>query len=182
MIAEGPPRQGSRATLIFFFVILLFVSATVFLLSLSQTGNSGLVRDTAEEVPRPFVRDRPQKGTANGAILIGIVGARLQGNPHDPASLYCAIGASALNADRQEVRNLVLGFDYVAPNGDKTTGNVTFAGLYPDSVVIKQHYVAKVSNCQDLKAKLTVVACTVHHGLDCTARVQAIRQGFVQLE
>ncbi len=167
--------------LLVFIVIVLIAAGIAVLLSHSQTGNAGIQREGPSEA-RFVPKDQATKGTPTGDILVGITDARIQGNPRDPASLYCAISVSAMNAVNRELQSLVLGFDYSAPNADKASGNVTFAGLDPDSLEIRQQHVAKMADCRELTAKVTVVACVIDPGIDCKARVRPIRQGIVRLE
>lgn len=183
MSVQAPPkRQGSRGTLILFFVILLFAAAIVVLLSHSRMGYSGIERDRGPDLVRSIPRDQPIKGTPTGEILIGVTDARVQGNPRYPASLYCAISISALNGVNRQIQNLVLGFDFTAPNDDTSSGNVSFSDLDPDTLGVSQHHVAKMVDCRGLTGKVTVVACIIDPGIDCKARVRTIQQGIVRLE
>jgi hypothetical protein len=182
MICDDREQRGSHATLIVFMVIMLFFAAIVYLLSHSRTGTSGVVRDSFDEMDRPIPKDRPQKGTANGPILVNIAEIRLQGNPRESNSLYCSVVVGVLNTADREIRTLVLAFDYVSPTGEKSSGSTAYAALESDTYELKQHHIAKLSDCRGLTAKLTVITCTIDPGIDCSLRIQAIHQGMVTMQ
>jgi hypothetical protein len=182
-VEAQPRRRRARIRLTLLFAMLALIAVLAYLLSHSKTGNSGVVRDASTGQAPVVDRANPPKGASDGAIMVGIVDARLQGNPRDPSSLYCEIVASVRNMIDQEIHSLVLGIDYVAPNGDRASGNLNFGDIDSQTLRIRQHPISRLMDCHDLKAKVTVVDCTLGDlGVDCAPRVQPIRQGVVQLE